>query len=509
MRLKRLSLLVLLVIFLQPFLAGAVTFGHSVSENPPPQIQPSLVITQFSNTLEFIEIYNQSSETVSLRDVQLEVLSRDVSNVQNVQSSRVPLPDAWLLSKQYMLLHRDAEAVSSNTIPLFVQHNVQNNQMHTIRFSAPTFSYMIDGIDGLLSSWMQHKQRGNASLKISVNALGDYSAKTTAPISYADALYSPAPIPQGLKIIEILPNANSCAPNDMAITCGDYIKLYNASSHAIDLQGYRLRTDSGGIKSSASNTFTLSDSLGAGETQLVALRDSGESISITNTGGYVWIEDVYGVVKYEETIVLYPDATVAAGKGMSWAVEVDTGVWQWMVPRPYDMNFWSVPEVVELTTSGQSAECPAGKERNPETNRCRNIAISTTAQAPCKAGQERNSSTGRCRNTASATTSQKPCGAGQYRNLETGRCRKLQSASVPAPCKANQERNPLTGRCKKIVKKSGDLANIEDVASAQKSDKRMLLYVGFGLVAAGGYGVYEWRQEIGQRLSLLRRGRRK
>lgn len=504
MRPKRLSLLILLIILLQPFFGPAVIFGHSVSENPPPQIQPSLVITQFSNTLEFIEIYNQSSDAVSLGEVQLEVSSR---TAVGVEVSDVHLPEAWLLPKQYMLLHRDAAGVGLNTVPLSLLYTPQSSHIHTISMYSSNSSYTISGIDASQSSWMQHKQRGNASLKVSATALSDYVAKTTPPVSFADALYSPAPAPQGLKIVEILPNANSCAPNDGAVTCGDYIKLHNSSNDTIDLSRYRLRTDSGGVKSSASNTFILNGNMAAGELRLVHIRDNGDAISITNTGGYVWLEDVQGVVKYGESIVLYPDATAAAGKGMSWAVDVESGLWQWMMPRPYDMNFRSMPEAGSMSKVGQLVECPAGKERNPETNRCRNIASSTTAQAPCKPTQERNLLTGRCRNITTAIATQKPCTAGQYRSSETGRCRKVQAAATPAPCKASQERNPLTGRCKKIVKRSGDLAAVEDVVSAQKSDKKMLVYVGAGLVAASGYGIYEWRQEIGRRLSTFRRSK--
>lgn len=491
---------------MQLFFGKDAIFAHSVSENPPPQIQPPLVVTQFSHTLEFIEVYNQSSEAINLKIVELKVSSQNRHSTQDTQASKVELPNAWLLPKQYLLLHRDAISISPNTVSLSIDHPLQNDQIHSLMVGVLGLSYSINNIDGDSSLWMQHKQRGNASLKISMDALNDYTSKSTSPISFADSLYYPAPAPTGLKIIEVLPNANSCAPNDTSSTCSDYIKLYNSSSDVMSLHGYRLRTDSGGIKSSTSNTITLGGAIVPGETRLINIRDSGDALAVTNTGGYVWIEDAQGVIKYEETIVSYPDATTAAGKGMSWAMEMETGAWRWMVPRPHDVNFWSVSDASTNVVNGQ-AECPAGKERNLETNRCRNVSSTTSNQTPCKPGQERNVSTNRCRNITTATTAQKPCTTGQYRSLETGRCRKVQAATSPAPCKANQERNPLTGRCKKIIKKSGDIANIEDVASAQKSDKKMLLYAGAGLVAASGYGIYEWRQEIGRRLFLLRRGK--
>src|SRR5690606_22247956 len=70
-------------------------------------------------------------------------------------------------------------------------------------------------------------------------------------------LYVPVTDTAGLRIVEILPNARNCSPTETNIDCGDYIKLHNPTDVPIELSDYRLRTDSGGLGSSSSNTFSL------------------------------------------------------------------------------------------------------------------------------------------------------------------------------------------------------------------------------------------------------------
>jgi hypothetical protein len=137
--------------------------------------------------------------------------------------------------------------------------------------------------------------------------------------------------------------------------------------------------------------------------------------------------------------------------------------------------------------------CPPGKERNPDTGRCRKIPMAKTKKVaihsspkkntillkPCPPGKERNPDTGRCRKIPMAKTKKvaihsspkkntillKPCPPGKERNPDTGRCRKIPMAKTKKvaihsspkkntillkPCPPGKERNPDTGRCRKI-----------------------------------------------------------
>lgn len=498
MRLIILPILTFLIISVGLSHGQAVVLGHAITETAPPAIQPQIVLTQFSANGDFIELYNQSAEPIKASSVVISVGFRSQQS-NEVRETRVVLPGGWILSKQYLLLH--SSVIDSNIEMLKYDKNFDKEQVVFIEVSARGYSYSIQPTSDVGQAiWYQHKQRGNATLKTSVlNALPDYTAKSGTPASTADMIYHPTVSSVGLRIIEILANSNNCAPNDITVECNDYIKLQNTSDKDIDLQLYRLRTDSGGSKSSSSNSFQLYGILMAGETAVITLKDNGDPLSVTNTGGYVWVEDIEGVQLYEDTLVQYPDASTSASKGMSWAWNSEINEWQWMVPAPHGYNYW--PTQISLSGDNMS-DCAIGKERNPETNRCRNIPV-VSVMADCKPGQERNPATGRCRNVLTSSAL-KACSAGQTRNLETGRCRKVQSAKLPVACKENQERNPATGRCKKKVLGASDIASVQDLASGRVSSKKVFVYAGVVLLAAIGYGIYEWRQEIVRRFASLK-----
>src|SRR5690606_10346211 len=114
--------------------------------------------------------------------------------------------------------------------------------------------------------------------------------------------------------------------------------------------------------------------------------------------------------------------------------------------------------------------------------------------APCKPGQERNPATNRCRNITAASSSRTACDAGQERNPETNRCRKIAEPAVQAPCKEGYERNTDTNRCRKITAVKGVATN-----TPSKSNNRTAVnYLIIGGVSAMvlGYAAYEYRQDI-------------
>ena len=259
----------------------------------------------------------------------------------------------------------------------------------------------------------------------------------------------------------------------------------------VSLDDLVLRTDSSSSSRTSSNTFALTGDLDPGAFYLVWLTDSGARISLTNSGGYVWLEDALGTNLYAPSMTEYEGAG-SGEQGLSYALDPD-GKWVWTTtPSPNGTNVITAP--IEII-----APCPAGKYRNPETNRCRNIEEAINELTACNEGYTRNPLTNRCRkNTSSATSSLTPCREGQVRNPETNRCRSIASevASL-VPCNDGYERNPATNRCKKVLGASVTKAEypVEPYAT---SGQGAGIWWGLAGVAAGalGYAVWEWRREL-------------
>lgn len=157
-----------------------------------------------------------------------------------------------------------------------------------------------------------------------------------------------------------------------------------------------------------------------------------------------------------------------------------------------------------IETAKALVPCKEGQERNPETNRCRSIIATLASLMPCKEGQERNPATNRCRSIVSASSTLTPCKPGQERNPATNRCRKVAAATAELkPCKEGQERNPETNRCRKV---QATLAAATDLDDTKNSQKNLINYGLLSLVgvSAVGYGVYEYRNDFRYKLSALK-----
>lgn len=309
------------------------------------------------------------------------------------------------------------------------------------------------------------------------NYLSTFTAFTpdTAFVLYGQGFYD-YPTSTALQVSELLPNPRNCSPLESAADCGDYVKLYNPSTEAIDLSTFRLRVGYQGQNPSSSNTFALAGTIQPGHYAVVAANKDGQPISLTNSGAFVWLEDTYGVMRYDSTVLEYPDASADAKKGQAWAYDIADGTWKWTIqPAPHDS-----PSIF-----------PAPAPPKPKV-------VATSVPAPCKQGQYRSEETGRCRSIASDVTTLAPCDDDEERNPATNRCRKLASLASAqlAPCKEGQERNRETNRCRNVAASSPPDAAfaVEPVKNASKA------FVGWwalGGVGAGavGYGLWEWRQE--------------
>jgi hypothetical protein len=491
--------------------AEAVTDTVQPLASTPASSTPDVVVTSFSgsNMLDFAELYNQSTAPVEMTGAQLKFSMHDTTNACPDQTYAITAPIGWLLPKSYFTFERGT-AVNGNTtearytVPSSLLAGCVTPQLSAVQLSGAdgTSWQNITFAPGTLTAgnWAQHKQRTKSSLSVTGVFATDYSLLTTGSAAlYSTPLYQPPADTAGLRIVELLPHSFSCSPTDASLLCGDYVKLFNASDTTVNLANYRLRTSYGGLKSSSSNTINLSGSLEPGQYQLVNSKSDGSALSLTQTGGYVWLEDVYGAQIYQP-VITYPDASADSMVGQAWAFD-GTG-WQWTSsPQPEGPNYFPLAALTASVAALSLKPCAVNQERNPDTGRCRIIAAAA-APVVCKPGQERNPETNRCRSVTAAAKTPAACKPGQEHNPATGRCRSVLSASKgPKACKPGQERSPDTGRCRKVQPK---IAAIQDIKTAAKTAGQHWYVIAAITAGTVAYILYEWHQEFSTGLERLK-----
>jgi hypothetical protein len=473
----------------------------------------------------FVQLFNNSDSIVDMRGWKLELIATNTTNEVDVTLAAF---SAWLLPRGYVvagdnsitgadavfqldsatkqalatMTDEDFKIIPSSTATTTNDFDVNAaTKWSSCNSGAGTCSSCTSASSAALltpGQWLQRKLSTSGKYTVSTPpSPGDFCTQNGAATLTGDGLYQPPIDTAGLQIVELLPNAQNCSPTNTSLLCGDYVKLFNATNKPVDLSAYRLRTSYDGTKSSSSNTITLNGLLAPGAYTLVNTKNDGTPLSLTESGGYVWLEDTYGMQIYQP-VVQYPDASSTTKVGWAWALGGST--WGWTSsPQPTGANYFP-PESPTNTTSSSTATlvpCKPGQERNPLTNRCRTI-VSAATLVPCKPDQTRNPATNRCRSLlATSTLSLTPCKAGQQRNPATNRCRAVLGASTTLkPCAAGQARNPATNRCRKVT--AASIANIQDVkAATTASSAHWQWFIAAAVVlAALGYAFYEWRQDI-------------
>lgn len=280
---------------------------------------------------------------------------------------------------------------------------------------------------------------------------------------------------EGITISEIVPNPSGSDSG------AEFIELHNPTTDTISLPGCALKV--------GSDQLNLSGEI------LPNGYQAFYGLTLPNAaGGRVEL-----IMTTEEQVVDYP---ADMKDDMSWSYYQA----RWQISEkatPGLANSIVITENNKTTDGGKGnslGPCPAGKFRNPETNRCKNI-VSTASLTPCKPGQVRNPDTNRCRSTATASSSLVPCKPGQERNPATNRCRSVAGTSRSlVPCKPGYERNPDTNRCRKATATSTSALTTPATTAQSKSN-----YIALGLVSllALGYGAYEYRQSIAELLKRL------
>lgn len=459
-------------------------------------VDPPLIVTGFqrattTNNTSFLQLYNSSSSPIDLNDWVISTSSSPLALLPATNGLLAPkhhivasINDAVIAAPGSEVLTMSRPILSSDTIKITSrQEGRAYKAVEVVQAVKSTNPYDV---------WLRRMTTtGYSTAAAPFDEIGNQPLSQLSIMN--DGLYR-APDAPTLQIIEVYPYASDCAPNDSSVLCSDYIKLYNPSDTVQYLDDLVLRTDSSSSDAISSNTFSLSGEIEPHGYLTIYKTDSGGMLKLTNTGGYLWLADVFGTTRYDATMTRYESAGTSR-QGWSYAL-FDDG-WQWtMSPQPGVQNLLTVPEVVVEAPK----PCPAGQYRNPDTNRCRTIEEAVNALAACQEGQERNPTTNRCRSVLGATTTLVPCGEGQERNPTTNRCRSIASAVAELiPCDEGYERNPATNRCRKIVGASSVGASLTQPAETQTS--KSLIdnpYAIATVIALGGigYAVYEWRSEM-------------
>lgn len=448
--------------------------------------------------LRYIQLYNDSDTPIAIDDWQF-VIEDTNGTLVETEVTLGSSAQGWLAPNQHVVAGRDSFVTGAtysinNEVSLINMTTATSSKVKLLVRSRANANYRpsehvfrLDSASSSGSYWQRSFSSTGEGYTSSFMALGGVPTQL-----FDDGLYSVPPSPDA-KVVEIYPYSSTCAPNDSNALCGDYIKLHVGQN--VDMSQYVMRTSSSSTERTSSNTIWLGgDNYQPNSAGFVTvnLTDDGDLLNLTNGGGYVWLEDLYGLEIYNVTMSSYPSAG-STYQGWSWALD-NQSMWQWTsTPQPGLDN---------LITRPVEPVCPEGKYLNPESGRCRTIEEAINTLAACPEGQTRNPSTNRCRQNVSASSNLQPCGEGQERNPLTNRCRSIASAVAELlPCDEGEERNPLTNRCRKVtgILAATDVNNAIEGATNSSDDSSPVwgwALVGVATAGVAGYGIYEWRQEI-------------
>jgi len=447
------------------FVTAFQTFRSSI---PIPSVDdPTLMIDVPTDSLDVVELHNDTSDPVDLSDWSV-VASDEYGLICDISLS------GWLLPDDYVVMAGSSAGLTDATGNVRLFDSCAEDE-RTIRTVSLIYS-------GAVEEQLTPTQPGAWVRKNTTKTYrsGDFSKdfeamdENSRTSFYAGPWYEPLADPV-VRISELLPRARNCSPLETATDCTDYIKLFNPTSDSVRLDGLRLRVGYQGQVSTASNTLVIGGELSAGHYATFTTRSDGSPLSIANDGGWLWLEDTYGVMLYDATVVEYPSANSATKIGWAWAYDGSTNEWNWTsTPTPYDQpSVFTQPveAATKAVVTSVAQPCRNDQYRNPLTNRCKLLASTSSSLAACEPGQSRNPLTNRCKSLASSTSDLKPCASNQVRNPETNRCRTVAAVLAAADFP------------------------IETIPDTAESTFGWWAFAGVGSLAVG-YAGWEWRREL-------------
>lgn len=268
-------------------------------------------------------------------------------------------------------------------------------------------------------------------------------------------------------ITELLANAPSSDDGQ------EYIEFYNPNDGAVDLTGYKILVGPGFTKQYKLPSFVMPAKT------YVVFRDTDTALVLPNATGVQ-----LRLVAPAGNIVSETPAYTDAEDDVTWAFVNDQWVYtNQITPAAPNQPYLDPPEDEVDATATALGPCPAGKYRNPDTNRCRSIET--------------------------AVSQLKPCDEDEFRNPETNRCKKVATSTLAA-CAVGQERNPETNRCRKVNVLGTSVNQVPTVTDVTVAQSKGHINWPVILAALGGtfaYVLYEWRPEL-TRFYMAQRSKR-
>ncbi|TAK89210.1 lamin tail domain-containing protein [Patescibacteria group bacterium] len=317
----------------------------------PVVISELLTGTPANASQEFVELYNASSQPVSVDGWTIEYKSATSTDVASSWSRKATLSGSvagfgyYLVASSQLYPESDSEWSSTlsstgghvrvkdgaGKVSDLVGYGTTANAAEGTPMPAPASGKSIERMPGALNPLAGNGvDTGNNVLDFMVRDEPQPQSTQSAietfdpiiPVPEADPIETPA-VPTlptaypALEITELLVNPASPLSDDQ----DEFIELYNPNSFPVNVQGYQLRTGS---------NFTSSyviPPLQIGPYEYAAFKSEQTGLSLTNSGGAVRLLDPSGAMTDQtETYGQAPD-------GQSWAKFVDG--WRWTLETTF------------------------------------------------------------------------------------------------------------------------------------------------------------------------------
>lgn len=350
--------MLMLVVAALPLQTTAIDTNSS--PDVPTAVNSPLLITGYSikgDQLNYVQIYNQGDEIFSLNGWKIEVsIGATTQVVQELSGQLAP--------GSYVVAATNSVPNATYQFNYAEDANPAASMIDTVSLDASLGGEFNDRIvKPDIKSTTPHENTLPATYYFKRNissSTGDYLTTFTAFIPdsnfqlYDDGLYTPTRI-SPLGIEEIYPHAPDCSPLATEQTCSDYVKLRNNGGDTVDMTKYRVRTGGFGSSATASTTAYPVNAVFPGDYVVVP-------INLTNSGSWVWLEDIFGSVLYDETVTAYPDSS--SFEGQSWALNNSTNAWQWTrYPNPIGPNTFTDGSPVNDCAAFRFSEIGANLEK--------------------------------------------------------------------------------------------------------------------------------------------------